>query len=58
MVIARWAFLLLGIAAVVCFVLFVVTGQARYKSWGVKIVAAAVVAGLVFFAGLAIERLV
>lgn len=58
MVIARWAFFLLGIAAVICFVLFVTTGQARYKSWGVRIVAAAVVTGLVFFLGLAIERLV
>jgi small neutral amino acid transporter SnatA (MarC family) len=57
MLIARWLFFALGIAAIVCFVLFVVTGQARYKSWGVKIVAAAVVAGLVFFSGLAIERL-
>jgi hypothetical protein len=57
MVIARWAFLLLFAAAIVCFVLFIATGQARYKSWGVRIVAAAVVTGLVFFLGLAVERL-
>jgi hypothetical protein len=56
--IARWIFLLLGVAAVGCFVLFVVSGQARFKTWGVRIVTAAVVAGLVFFLGMAIERLV
>ena len=57
MLIARWLFLVLFATAIFCFVLFVVTGQARYKTWGLRIAAAGVVTGLVFFLGLAAERL-
>jgi hypothetical protein len=57
MVIARWAFFLLFAAVIACLVLFAVTGQARYKALGLKILAATVVTGLVFFLGLAVERL-
>ena len=55
--IARWIFLLLAVAAVLCFAMFIGTGQVSYRSWGVRIVKWAVVAGLAFFAVLILERM-
>lgn len=57
MVIARWILLVLGLAAIVSFVLYVATGQVRFRRYGVTIVKWVVVAGLVFFASLAAQRL-
>jgi hypothetical protein len=54
----RWIFMLLAVAAVLCFAMFVGTGQVRYRSWGVRIVAWTIVASLGFFAVLILERMV
>jgi hypothetical protein len=58
MLIARWIVLLLALAAVLCFAMFIGTGQVRYRAWGVLIVKWAVIAGLAFFAVLILERMV
>ena len=47
--------LLLGAAG--CFVVYVVTGQARFRGYGLRLVAWTVGAGLVFFAVLIVQRL-
>ena len=57
MLIFRWIFLLLAVAAVLCFAMFIGTGQVRYRSWGIRIVKWAVIAGLGFFAVLILERM-
>ena len=57
MLIFRWIVLLLLLAGVLCFALFVGTGQARYRVIGVRLVKWTVVAGLGFFAVLILERL-
>jgi hypothetical protein len=54
----RWIFMLLAVAAVLCFAMFIGTGQVRYRSWGISIVKWAVIAGLAFFAVLILERMV
>ncbi|HEX7441851.1 MAG TPA: hypothetical protein VF319_17335 [Caldimonas sp.] len=46
--------LMLG-AGVACFAIYAVTGSARYRSLGVRIVKWTVVAGLVFFGVLILE---
>jgi hypothetical protein len=58
MLIARWIFLLLFAASVVCFALYIGSGQVRYRQWGLLILKWAVAAGLAFFAVLVLERLV
>ncbi|MGE5864260.1 MAG: hypothetical protein ACM32J_04110 [Rhizobacter sp.] len=57
MLIARWIFLLLGVAAIVSFALYIGTGQARYRRFGLVILKWSVIAGLAFFAVLILERL-
>ncbi len=57
MLLFRWAVLLLLIAAGVCFALYVGTGQARYRTWGLVILKWTVLAALGFFAVLVLERL-
>lgn len=57
MLIVRWLVLLLLVAAAICFVLFVVTGQVRYKRMGLVILKWTVFAALAFFAVLIVERL-
>ncbi len=57
MLIARWIVLLLLVAAIVCFAMYIGTGQARYRLLGIRIVKWTVVAGLGFFAVLVLERL-
>ncbi|KNZ32294.1 MAG: hypothetical protein AD742_12655 [Methylibium sp. NZG] len=58
MLIFRWIVLLLALAAVVCFAMFIGTGQVRYRAWGIVIVKWTVIAGLGFFAVLILERMV
>jgi hypothetical protein len=57
MLIARWIVMLLGVAAVICFAMFIGTREPRYKRWGLVIVKWTVIAGLAFFAVLILERL-
>ncbi len=57
MLIARWIFLLLGVAAIVSFALYIGTGQVQFRRWGIVIVKWAVFSGLAFFAVLVLERL-
>ena len=54
----RGILLLLLVAAVACFVMYMVTRQAGWRVLGLRLVTWTVVAGLVFFAVLAIERLI
>jgi len=46
------------VAGLVCFVMYMVTRQASWRVLGLRLVTWTVVAGLVFFAVLAIERLI
>ncbi|CAN5761162.1 hypothetical protein BH09PSE5_BH09PSE5_36270 [soil metagenome] len=57
MLIARWVVLLLMLAAVICFAMFIGTRDRRYVRWGLVIVKWTVLAGLAFFAVLILERL-
>lgn len=57
MVIARTLFALLALAAVISFAAYAVTGNRRYRTWGVRIFSIAVFSGLAFFALLTLERL-
>jgi D-alanyl-lipoteichoic acid acyltransferase DltB (MBOAT superfamily) len=57
MVIARWILLLLGLAAIVSFALYIATGQDRFRRHGVTIIKWVVASGLVFFGWLVFERL-
>ena len=53
----RWVILLLLVAGLVSFAMFVGTGQLRFKVFGIRIVKWTVIAGLGFFAVLILERL-
>lgn len=57
MLIARWIFLLLGVAAIVSFAMYIGTGQVRYRRVGLVIIKWSVISGLAFFAVLILERL-
>ena len=57
MLIFRWVLLLLLVAGLVSFAMYLGTGQARYKVIGVRVVKWAVIAGLGFFAVLILERM-
>ena len=57
MLIFRWVVLLLLVAGLVCFAMYVGTGQKRYQVFGIRIVKWTVIAGLGFFAVLILERL-
>ena len=57
MLLARSIVLLLLVAGLVCFALYVATGQQRFRVLGVRIVKWTVIAGLGFFAVLIAERL-
>lgn len=57
MVIARWIFSLLAVAAVLCFAMYIGTRDTGWRNRGVLIVKWAVIAGLAFFAVLILERL-
>ena len=57
MLIARWLIGLLLVAGVVCFALYIATGEQRYRRFGILLVKWTVIAGLGFFAVLILERL-
>ena len=57
MLVFRWIILLLLVAGIVCFAIYVGTGQARWRALGLTIVKWTVIAGLGFFAVLVLERL-
>lgn len=57
MLIFRWILLLLLVAGLLCFAMYVATGQQRWRRLGVLIVKWAVIAGLGFFAVLILERM-
>lgn len=57
MLIARWILLLLGLAAIVSFAMYIGTGQTRYRHYGLVIIKWVVIAGLAFFGVLVLERL-
>lgn len=58
MLIARLIIGLLLAAGVVCFALYIATGQVCYRRIGIVLVKWTVIAGLAFFAVLILERLV
>lgn len=58
MLMFRWIVLLLLIASALSFAMYIGTGQPRWRSIGLVIVKWTIVAGLGFFAVLALERMV
>jgi hypothetical protein len=58
MLIFRLAFGLLAVASVLCFAMYIGTGQVVWRRRGVLIVKWTVLAGLAFFAVLLLENLV
>jgi hypothetical protein len=57
MLVFRWAMLLLLLASAVCFAFYAGTGQARFKTLGLRLLKWTLAAGFVFFAVLILERL-
>jgi len=57
MLIFRFAFFFLLLAAGVCFALYIATSKPHYKRWGVTVLIGTVIAALGFFAVLILERL-
>jgi hypothetical protein len=57
MLIFRWVVLLLMVAGLLCFAMYIGTGNTRWRALGVRIVKWTVVAGLGFFAVLIMERM-
>jgi hypothetical protein len=57
MLIFRWIVLLLLVGGLVCFAMYVGTGQQRFRVLGIRIIKWTVIAGLGFFAVLILERL-
>ena len=57
MLVVRWLVFALLLVSAGFFVFYAATGQERYKRFGLVIFKWTVIAGLAFFAGLAIERL-
>jgi len=53
----RWIVLLLLVAGLLCFAMYIGTGQLRYRVLGIRIVKWTVVAALGFFAVLILERM-
>jgi hypothetical protein len=54
----RWVLLLLLVAGLLSFAMYVGTGQTRWRGLGLRLVKWAVIAGLAFFAVLILERFV
>lgn len=54
----RALLLLMLLAGVGCFAAYAVSGQVRFRGYGLRLVRWTVVAGLVFFAVLIVQRLV
>ena len=57
MLIFRWIVLLLLVAGLLCFAMYVGTGQVRWRMMGLRVVKWTVIAGLGFFAVLILERM-
>ena len=57
MLIFRWLAMVCAIGVIGCFALYAITGQARFKRYGMRVLKWAVLAGLGFFAVLVLERL-
>jgi hypothetical protein len=53
----RWLLILLMLAAGACFALFAITGQPRFKRYGLLILKWTLVSAFGFFAVLTVERL-
>jgi hypothetical protein len=58
MLIFRWIVLLLLVAGLLCFAMYIGTGEARWRIFGIRIVKWTVIAALGFFAVLILERMV
>jgi len=58
MLIFRWIVLLLLVAGLLCFAMYIGTGQQRWRAIGIRIVKWTVIAALGFFAVLLLERMV
>ena len=56
MLIFRWLVGLLLVAGLVCFALYIATGEQRYRRLGILLVKWTVIAGLGFVAVLILER--
>jgi hypothetical protein len=56
MLIFRWLLILLMLAAGACFALFAITGQPRFKRYGLLILKWTLVSAFGFFAILTVER--
>jgi hypothetical protein len=57
MLLFRWTMMLLLLAAGVCFVFYIGTGQVRFRHFGLVILKWTVLAGLGFFGVLILERI-
>jgi hypothetical protein len=57
MVLFRFTLFFLLLAAGVSFAFYIGTGQQRFRTWGIKILKWAVIAGLGFFGVLVLERI-
>ena len=57
MLIFRWIVLLLMVAGLLCFAMYIGTGQPKWRSMGIRIVKLTVIAVLGFFAVLLLERM-
>lgn len=57
MLIFRWIVLLLLVAGLLCFAMYIGTGQAKWRQLGIRIVKWTVIAALGFFAVLLLERM-
>jgi hypothetical protein len=57
MLLFRWLLILLMLVAGACFALFAITGQARFKRYGLLILKWTLVSAFGFFAVLTLERL-
>jgi hypothetical protein len=57
MLLFRWLLILLMLAAGACFALFAITGQPRFKRYGLLILKGTLISAFGFFAVLSLERL-
>jgi hypothetical protein len=57
MLVFRWIVLLLLVAGLLCFAMYVGTGQLKWRVLGIRIVKWTVIAALGFFAVLLLERM-
>ena len=57
MLVFRWLILLSLVAALLCFAMYIGTGQVRWRGHGLRVLKWTVVTGLVFFAVLILERM-